>query len=74
MVMRPTNYFLHCNRCGRETLQRSLGCEPTVEQLLRAKQDAPKDGLCPKCGGDDFDIRSANNLKGSIHALFKGYL
>ena len=74
MVMRPTNYFLHCKRCGWETLQRNLGCEPTVEQLLRAKQDAPKDGLCPKCGGDNFEIRSANSLKGSIHALFKGYM
>lgn len=74
MVMRPTNYFLHCNRCGWETLKRTLGCEPTVEQILRAEQAEPKDGLCPKCGGDDFDFRSANNLKGRIHALFKGYL
>lgn len=74
MVMRPTNYFLHCKRCGWETLKRTLGCEPSQAQILRAEQDSLKDSLCPKCAGNDFDIRSANNLKGSIHALFKGYL
>lgn len=73
MVMRPVNYFLRCTKCGWETLQRTLGCQPSFEELLRAEKDAPKDGICPKCGNDKLIVHPADTIKGRIMALLKGY-
>lgn len=71
----PRTYFLHCTHCGWERLDRAFSGQPgPLDKVTFENRFEPPTPLtCPKCGSKELEFRSANNLKGQILKLLKGY-
>lgn len=64
MITRPMPYYLVCRQCGWKKLKRTLGCQPSLEQIK--KQLSPVEHHCPKCGSEEFSFEPAKGLSAQL--------